>query len=118
MIVLDWSKAFDSINPGVLIGAPRRFGLPKAVLDVVGSIHENRSFRAANETGKSQEKTSWNLARMLTFSISFRDHMTVVTEDAVAELSFAAGALHREGVLRSLLYADDTLLVGSQTEAL
>ena len=44
--------------------------------------------------------------------------MTVVMEDAVAQLSADDKKLHDSGALASILYADDTLLVGVSTDSL
>ena len=41
--------------------------------------------------------------------------MTIVMEDAVASLSDDDKRLHDQGALASVLYADDTFLVDSET---
>ena len=44
MVFLDWAKAFDRIKSYSLVKALERFGLPSKVVQLIGSIYENRKF--------------------------------------------------------------------------
>ena len=44
LLALDWAKAFDSINLGRLIHSLRCFGVPEAMVQVIGAIYSDRSF--------------------------------------------------------------------------
>ena len=38
-LALDWAKAFDSISPGCLLQALRRFGIPEEFTDMISRIY-------------------------------------------------------------------------------
>ena len=44
IIFLDWSKAFDKVDPQALIVALRRFGIPEKMVRMIGGIYAKRSF--------------------------------------------------------------------------
>jgi hypothetical protein len=52
-ILLDWSKAFDRIDPAALQIALARFGIPRAYCDMVKSIYTNRAFDMTDSHGPS-----------------------------------------------------------------
>ena len=44
IIFLDWSKAFDKVDPLALIEALRRFGIPEKMVKMIAGIYAKRSF--------------------------------------------------------------------------
>ena len=119
-VALDWKKAFDSINPDILVGALRRFGLPEHTLAVIAAIYEGRTFRVASSDGTSNAHPQGaGIAQGCPLSpFLFCMVMTVLLEDAVRELSPSARDKYDRQLLMALLYADDTLLVGYDQDAL
>ena len=53
MVFLDWAKAFDRIKSDSLVKALERFGLPSKVVQLIGSIYENRKFQIGLATSKN-----------------------------------------------------------------
>ena len=60
LLALDWAKAFDSIDPGRLLHALERFGLPRHMVEVIGAIYHNRSFfvrMEGNDSGRKKQSS-------------------------------------------------------------
>ena len=60
VMALDWSKAFDSINPESMLSALRRFGLTEHVLGVIAAIYSSREFRVRDcgqESSSRQQRS-------------------------------------------------------------
>ena len=53
MVFLDWAKAFDRIRSDSLLKALSRFGFPQHLVNVIGSIYEERKFFIQDHTGAS-----------------------------------------------------------------
>ena len=120
MLALDWKKAFASINPEILEQALKRFGVPNSMLQAVRDIYDNRSFRVAVGGDRSAERQqSAGISQGCPLSpFLFVMTMTVLMADAVRELSPEAQRACKDDGLLSILYADDTLLVGYQQKHL
>jgi len=118
MLALDWAKAFDSINVGAMITALRRFGLPEKVLRIIGHIYEDRLFSVTNGgTCSSTRRQCSGISQGCPLSpFLFVMLMSVMMKDAVGTLCPESQALYGKGSLDSLLYADDTLIVGVAEE--
>ena len=116
MLALDWKQAFDSINPGILEQALRRFGVPESMLHAVCDIYANRSFRVADGSKSSAERVqAAGISQGCPLSpFLFIMMMTVLMTDSVRELSQEAQQAYSNYELHTFLYADDTLLVGYQ----
>ena len=121
MLALDWKKAFDSINPKILVLALRRFGVPGRMLDALGDIYSSRIFRVADGSNgvSSEHKQMAGISQGCPLSpFLFVMVMSVIMADAERELSMAAQQTVRSDQLLALLYADDTLLVSTHQEHL
>ena len=114
LLALDWKKAFGSINPSGLMEALKRFGLPSHIVGFISSIYEKRRFRVVGEGGTSAVKCQLaGISQGCTLSpFLFIMLMTILMEDAAAELGQKAKAAYDKGDLATILYADDILLCG------
>jgi hypothetical protein len=119
-LALDWQRAFDSINPEALMVALRRFGLPAQLVNTIALIYADRRFRVMDGGQFSEEKKqAAGISQGCPLSpFLFVMLMTVLMHDAVRSLPAEDQRLHEIGSLASLLYADDTLLLGVSAPAL
>jgi len=117
MVALDWQKAFDAVNVQALIVGLRRFGVPRKILAILEHIYADRFFVVSDGAGTSSSST-----RRQRSGISqgcplspflFIMLMTVLMRDATDMLCPTSRELFEKGSLSILLYADDTLLIGS-----
>ena len=115
MVALDWQKAFDAINVQAIIIGLRRFGIPDKVLSILEHIYADRGFAVADgSTTSSERKQNSGISQGCPLSpFLFVMLMTVLTKDAVELLTTETRRRFDEGALSILLYAADTLLVGS-----
>ena len=118
LLALDWQMAFDSINPAAMINALRRFGLPPHICQVVQAIYSERHFRVSDTGQTSAEHLQFSgICQGCPLSpFLFVMVMTVLMHDAVANLEPAAAEAYRAGRLYDLLYADDTLILGTNAQ--
>ena len=56
MLALDWAKAFDSINPEVLVSALRRLGVGEMMATLISNVYQQRKFREVDEHQLSSER--------------------------------------------------------------
>ena len=115
MLALDWRKAFDSISPIAMLQALRRFGLPEPFIEMVASIYSDRRFQV-NDCGTASEPRSQHSGICQGCPLSpflFIIVMTVLMENARAQLSPAARQAVAEHQLYDIRYADDTLILGT-----
>ena len=115
IVALDWKKAFDSINPAALMCALQRFGVPPAMLEIISDIYTKRSFRVkdGDRLSSDREQASGISQGCPLSPFLFTMLMTVVMRDAAQNLEGTAKEACRKGGLATVLYADDTLLVGT-----
>ena len=120
MIALDWKRAFDSINPEILSQALWRFGVPEAMLQVIADIYAGRTFRVADGANLSAERQqSAGISQGCPLSpFLFVMTMTVLMVDSMRELHQHGHQDDGLDNLLSILYADDTLLIGYQERPL
>ena len=57
LLALDWAKAFDSLMPGPMLDALRRFGLPADFVNMIASIYDSTSFFVRD--GKADSNTKF-----------------------------------------------------------
>ena len=57
LLALDWAKAFDSLMPGPMLNALRRFGLPAEFINMLASIYDSRSFFVRDSNADSSVKS-------------------------------------------------------------
>ena len=115
LLALDWRKAFDSIDPDALLNALRRFGLPLHFREFVAGIYSNRSF-VVSESGHTSATRAQNSGICQGCPLSpflFIMVMTVIMHDSISALGRAPSDAYRDGSLYDVLYADDTLILGS-----
>ena len=115
LMALDWKKAFDSINADGLLLALRRFGIPEHILRVIRSIYTGRCFRVSDcGTTSARRPQKAGICQGCPLSpFLFIAVMTVLMHDAYADSGECALQAARKGELYDVLYADDTLLLGS-----
>jgi hypothetical protein len=120
MLALDWARAFDSINTEVLIVALRRFGVPQTYLDIIANVYGDREFCVMDGTTRSaQRRQRSGISQGCPLSpFLFVMVMSVLVHDAVHSLSQEDQQMYEDGRLSTLLYADDTLLIGAGADSL
>ena len=118
LLALDWKKAFDSINSEGLLLALRRFGLPDHFLKIIRAIYTDRNFHVADSgiTSSCREQNAGICQGCPLSPFLFVAVMTIPMADAHASLGTDASDALKAGVLYDLLYADDTLIMGSQAK--
>ena len=118
-LALDWKMAFDSVDPAAMIVGLRRFGLPEHFLDVIKSIYAERSFkvRDCGYTSASRPQAAGISQGCPLSPLLFVVIMSVVMQDALGQLQLADQLFLERGDLAALLYADDTLLLGSNASS-
>ena len=115
LLALDWQKAFDSINADAMMNALRRFGVPLHFRQVVTSIYSGRVFEV-RECSEASERSCQDSGICQGCPLSpflFVIVMTLLMHDAKQLLSTSARNAMSRGDLSDILYADDTLLMGS-----
>jgi len=117
---LDWKKAFDSVNTQALNVALRRFGLPPKILRLIDELYSQRSFAVRDGAhGSTLRAQRSGISQGCPLSpFLFTMTMTVIVQDALEMLPEAARRQIDAGSLNIVLYADDTLLIGSSAQSL
>ena len=113
-------RTFDSISPDALIHALARFGLKPQMLKVIRAIYSNRSFQVpdAGCTSHSHPQAFGICQGCPLSPLLFTMVMTVLMQDTKQSLrTNHAYAAHEGALVEELLYADDTLLIHSDAEA-
>jgi len=116
LLALDWAKAFDSVSPAALSNALRRFGLPVHFVSMVEKIYEDRKFFVSEcGTSSSPRDQAFGISQGCPLSpFLFVIMMSVLMHDANRKVLDKFGAPSVPYlVTRSLLYADDTLIIES-----
>ena len=119
MLALDWAKAFDSIAPDRLAWALHRFGIPQDFVEAVKSIYVDRQFfvRASGVDSAWHPQASGIVQGCPLSPFLFSMAMTCLITDADRALHDEYGPPSMPGLVsRTILYADDTLLVESSAE--
>ena len=119
-LALDWAKAFDSISVEGLLTSLRRFGLPAPFVSMVQGIYSDRCF-TVRDSGKTSSTHPQQFGILQGCPLSpflFSILMTVLVHDA--KRKFLQQRPHHTPTwqLDEVLYADDTLLIGSDVETL
>ena len=121
-ILLDWAKAFDRIKPDALVTALERFGLPAPMLHMIASIYRSRSFVLKDVCGNSTLRPQRaGIAQGCPLSpYLFILVQTVLLADVDDRLAQHAPFCEEPAyiVCTDLLYADDTMLIGSDPRRL
>ena len=115
MLALDWRKAFDSINSESLLQALRTFGVPEPFVTMVRSIYTDREFVVADcgETSSRHRQLSGICQGCPLSPFLFVIVMTVLMDLARAQLSQKSQEAIGQNQLYDILYADDTIILGS-----
>ena len=115
MLALDWRRAFDSINPESLLLALRRFGIPGEFVAMVRSIYTDREFVVADggETSDHHRQLSGICQGCPLSPFLFVIVMTMLMDSARNKLSQKSQEAVGSHRLFDVLYADDTLILGS-----
>ena len=116
VVLLDWSKAFDRIKHDCLIKALHRFGVRGAMLDLIGAIYKDRTFsvNVGNESSATFQQAAGIAQGCPLSPYLFIIVMTVALQDArrMSQLEETQDLI----VTPDLVYADDTMLLGSSAQ--
>lgn len=120
ILALDWKKAFDSINIGAMHTALKRYGIPEKIQRIIASLYEHRMFAVRDGAHQSDDRSQRSgISQGCPLSpFLFTMTMSIIVEDAINDLTPDLKAQIAEGSLSVLLYADDTLLIGSSSRSL
>jgi hypothetical protein len=112
-LALDWSKAFDTVCPGSLLEALRRFGIPESFIKTVAAIYKNRSFQVKDcKTESTWRHQAFGICRVPAFPFPFFD-----CDDNAGRGCSGFGATTVRKSLRPVdCYADDTLILETKPE--
>ena len=102
--------------PG-LLKALRRFGVPQSFVDIMAAIYRDRTFRVS-DCGRTSVKKIQNAGICQGCPLSsflFIIVMTVLMSDAKAMLSETTQHSVAQNVLFDILYADDTMILGTNS---
>ena len=119
LLALDWQKAFDNVAPEKLIFALRRFGLPSAFIDMITSIYYDRRFfvRCSGEESGWHDQAYGIVQGCPLSPFLFSILMTCLISDANLAVEDRFGKIRASVLMtRSILYADDTLLIDTSVE--
>ena len=113
----NWAKAFDRIKPDALIHALKRFGIPQPMVDMIEGIYNGRCFVIRDPCGDSSVRLQRaGIAQGCPLSpYLFILVQTVLLADVDHRLALC-GPFTKEPefvVCPDVLYADDTILIGS-----
>ena len=121
ILLLDWSKAFDRINPDGLLHAFREFQIPAAMIDMIQGIYTARKFvvREGQNTS-SQRPQNAGIAQGCPLSpYIFIILMSVLMEAVDNEMNNNAGTCTKSYLVTwDILYADDTMFLADKPDAL
>jgi hypothetical protein len=111
IIFLDWSKAFDKVDPLALIEALRRFGIPEKMVKMIAGIYAKRSFIVKDQgcTSKLMDQGSGIAQGCPLSPYLFVIMLTVV----FADLEEALTTLGLQEQWVDVAYADDVALSSS-----
>jgi hypothetical protein len=92
-----------------------RFGLPSKILRMIRHIYEDRMFKVVHDGCKSScRRQQSGISQGCPLSpFLFVMLMSVITNDAIANLSTESQQQLVNGSLDVVLYADDTLIIGA-----
>jgi hypothetical protein len=115
MLAVDWRMAFDSVNTGALLQALLRFGIPPKFVDVIKSIYKDRVFqvRDCGITSEVHHQRSGICQGGPLSPFLFIIVMTALMKDASNILDPTIRRRLHSDRLFDILYADDTLLLGT-----
>lgn len=121
MLALDWAKAFDRVCPARLLDSLRRFGVPEGFVRVIEATFQGRKFYVKAEASisawHSQDTGIIQGCPLSPFLFSIL--MTCLLHDADARVTARHGPPQNAAIAsRSLLYADDTLLMEVDADTL
>ena len=118
-VLLDWSKAFDRIKHDTLLDALRRFGIPTDMLNMIAAIYRYRSFVLRDPVvNSSQRPQAAGIAQGCPLSpYLFIIVQSVMFYDVDNRMAGLHAAVREPDYLAcsDLLYADDTMLLSSDS---
>jgi len=116
LLALDWAKAFDSVHVGRLLQCLARFGIKGPALKAIAGLMNHRKFFVEDCGSKSQLRPQRSgISQGCTLSpLLFVIVMSAVMRAAVGMLSAEARTAYDQGDLADIVYADDTLLLGTR----
>ena len=111
LLALIFAKACDSLMPGPLLNALRRFGLPAEFVNMIASIYDSRSFFVRDSNAESSIKSQYaGISQGCPLSpVLFVITMSIVIADSRATLVETIGRYAKD--VSEILYADDTSIV-------
>ena len=118
-MALDWQKAFNSVSPEKLISTLRRFGLLSAFMDMIMLIHRDWRFfvRCLGEESGWCEQAYGIVQGCLLSPFLFVIVIICFISDVNLAVEHRFGKIRASVVMtRSILYADDILLINTSVE--
>ena len=118
-ILLDWSKAFDRVDPAALLIALSRFGVPSPLVDMVAAIYRNRTFAVREGQNLSTiHPQGSGIAQGCPLSpYLFIIMLSVLFADVDQEVRQHRNATQMS-ICSDITYADDTALVSDDLSLL
>ena len=122
LLLIDWEKAFDKVDQTILVRAMERLNIPEKIIRVLESFYVEPKFRIKDRQGYSTYRRQnagirqgCPLAPYLFICL-----MTVIFMDIHTELDHKITGKSIEicNNLWELLYADDTVLIGTRAREL
>ena len=117
LVFLVWEKAFDKVDQTLLIQAMRRLNIPEKMIRILESFHVDPKFRIKDRQGfSSYRRQNAGIREGCPLSLNpFMCLMTVLFMDSHTELDYKfVGKSIDLCNLGELLYADDTMLIGTR----
>ena len=112
VLLLDWSKAFDRIDPGAMQVALRRFGLPEPYIDMVTAVYRCRSF-TVRDAGR--ESTAHSQAAGIAQGCPLSPYLFIIVLTVIlADVDWEKDGFKTDDVE----YADDTALMSASSACL
>ena len=117
IVLLDWSRAFDRIRHDSLIKALQRFGIRGPMLELISAIYTERTFSIRGDADRPE---TFSQAAGIAQGCPLSPYLFIIVM-SVALLDAKSGMQIAEKqkfiVTPELVYADDTMLLGSSAES-
>ena len=121
LVLLDWEKAFDKIDQSRMFRALERLNVPEQVIKVIKTLYAEPTFvvKIKEEQSEPRRQNSGIRQGCPLSPYLFTLVMNVLFKDVKAQTNSKKMNEPIEGIkFNEVLYADDTLLIGTHTQNL